>query len=120
MQAFNFQLFTSRLSVLNFLDVSHNKLCSLPDTLWCAPRLRELNASNNALSVLPAVVSMQFRPSISLSEIEPPELLLHSDLYTKRSNLSTDDSLSIGGRNDDSNITAHGLKRWIFVAFVIE
>ncbi|KAL3998140.1 Ankyrin repeats (3 copies) family protein [Acanthocheilonema viteae] len=104
------ELFTSRLPVLNFLDVSHNKLCSLPETLWFAPRLRELNVSNNVLSVLPAIGSLQFRPSSSLSEIEQPESL-YSDLYTHQSTLSTDDSLSIGGRNDDSNITIHELKR---------
>uniref|UniRef100_A0A915PJA2 non-specific serine/threonine protein kinase n=1 Tax=Setaria digitata TaxID=48799 RepID=A0A915PJA2_9BILA len=103
-------LFTSRLSVLNFLDVSHNNLYSLPETLWFAPRLRELNVSNNSLSVLPAIGCQQFRPSSSLSENEKPESV-HSDLYTHQSTLSTDDSLSIGGRNDDSNITVHELKR---------
>lgn len=96
--------------MLNFLDVSHNKLCSLPETLWSASRLRELNVSNNILSVLPAIGFLQFRPSSSLSETEQPESL-YSDLYTHQSNLSTDDSLSIGGRNDDSNITIHELKR---------
>uniref|UniRef100_A0A8R1XUT2 non-specific serine/threonine protein kinase n=1 Tax=Onchocerca volvulus TaxID=6282 RepID=A0A8R1XUT2_ONCVO len=104
------ELFSSRLPVLNFLDVSYNKLYSLPETLWFAPRLRELNVSNNALSVLPAVGSLQFRPSNSLSETEKPESL-YSDLYTHQSTLSTDDSLSVGGRNDDSNITIHELKR---------
>nr|CDP90956.1 Bm6044, isoform b [Brugia malayi] len=104
------ELFTNKLSMLNFLDVSHNKLCSLPETLWSASRLRELNVSNNILSVLPAIGFLQFRPSSSLSETEQPESL-YSDLYTHQSNLSTDDSLSIGGRNDDSNITIHELKR---------
>lgn len=102
--------------MLNFLDVSHNKLCSLPDSLWFAPRLRELNVSNNALSVLPAIGSLQFRPSSSLSEIEQPESL-YSDLYTHQSTLSTDDSLSIGARNDDSNITVHELKRCLKIDF---
>uniref|UniRef100_A0A0R3RFC1 non-specific serine/threonine protein kinase n=1 Tax=Elaeophora elaphi TaxID=1147741 RepID=A0A0R3RFC1_9BILA len=104
------ELFTNRLPVLSFLDVSHNKLCSLPETLWFAPRLRELNVSNNVLFVLPAIGSLQFRPSSSLSEIEQPESL-YSDFYTHQSTLSTDDSLSISGRNDDSNITIHELKR---------
>ncbi|EFO25986.1 TKL/LRRK protein kinase [Loa loa] len=104
------ELFTSRLPMLNFLDVSHNKLCSLPETLWFAPRLRELNVSNNTLTVLPAVGSLQFRPSSSLSEIEQPESF-YSDLYTHQSTLSTDDSLSVNGRNDESNITIHELKR---------
>ncbi|KAM3721655.1 Leucine-rich repeat serine/threonine-protein kinase [Dirofilaria immitis] len=104
------ELFTSRLPMLNFVDVSHNKLCSLPETLWFAPRLRELNASNNVLFVLPVVRSLQPRPSSSLSEIEQSESL-YSGLYTHQSTLSTDDSLSIGGRNDDSNITVHELKR---------
>lgn len=96
--------------MLNFLDVSNNKLRTLPETLWFAPRLRELNVSNNALSVLPAISCLQFRPSSSLSETEQPESL-YSDLYTHKSTLSTDDSLSISGRNDDSNITIHELKR---------
>lgn len=96
--------------MLNSLDVSHNKLYSLPETLWFAPRLRELNVSNNVLSVLPAVGSLQFRSSSSLSEIEKPESL-YSDLCTHQSTLSTDDSLSINGRSDDSNITIHELKR---------
>ncbi|CAG9533559.1 unnamed protein product [Cercopithifilaria johnstoni] len=104
------ELFTSRLPMLNFLDVSYNKLYFLPETLWFAPRLRELNVSNNVLSMLPAVGSFQFRPSSSLSEIERPESL-YSDLCTYQSTLSTDDSLSISGRNDDTNITVHELKR---------
>ncbi|VDK83805.1 unnamed protein product [Litomosoides sigmodontis] len=105
---YHFQLFTSKLPALNFLNVSHNNLRSLPETLWFAPRLRELNVSNNVLSVLPAVGSLQFRSSSNLSEIEKPESF-YSDFCTHQS--TTDDSLSINGRNDDSNITVHELKR---------
>ncbi|VDN03509.1 unnamed protein product [Thelazia callipaeda] len=102
--------FTTRLPMLSFLDVSHNELNSLPETLWFAPRLRELNVSNNALSVLPAVGSSQPRPPSSISGNDQPESV-HSDAHTNQSTLSTDDSLSTGGRNDDSNITVHELKR---------
>ncbi|VDN19130.1 unnamed protein product [Gongylonema pulchrum] len=102
--------FTSRMPVLCFLDVSHNKLSTLPDTLWLAPRLRELNLSNNKLSVLPAIGSSQLRPSSSLSGSDQPGSN-HSETRTYHSTVSTDDSISIGGRIDDSNITVHELKR---------
>ncbi|VDN18660.1 unnamed protein product [Gongylonema pulchrum] len=102
--------FTSRMPVLCFLDVSHNKLSTLPDTLWMAPRLRELNLSNNKLSVLPAIGSSQLRPSSSLSGSDQPGSN-HSETRTYHSTVSTDDSISIGGRIDDSNITVHELKR---------
>lgn len=98
------------MPALSFLDVSHNKLTALPDTLWLAPRLRELNLSNNSLSVLPAIGSSQLRPSSSLSGSDQPGSN-QSETRTYHSTMSTDDSLSINGRIDDSNITVHELKR---------
>ena len=45
--------FFSSLKSLTCLDVSNNKLLSLPYELWSASKLKELNASFNLLSELP-------------------------------------------------------------------
>ena len=41
------------LPVLQHLDVSNNKLSSLPYKMWTAPKLRELNVALNLLHDLP-------------------------------------------------------------------
>ncbi|VDK18526.1 unnamed protein product [Anisakis simplex] len=56
------QIFSSRLPNLSMLDVSHNQLISLPETLWLAPRLRELNASNNLLMAIPQSARVSSHP----------------------------------------------------------
>lgn len=104
------QIFSSRLPNLNCLDVSYNKLASLPDTVWMAPRLRELNASHNSLTTMPAVAGCSLRAGTRLSANDNKESSL-SDARSFHSTVSTEDSLSIGGRIDDPNITVHELKR---------
>lgn len=42
------------LPALEIMDVSNNKLQSLPENLWRAPKLKELNASFNLLCDLPS------------------------------------------------------------------
>ncbi|KHN76857.1 Leucine-rich repeat serine/threonine-protein kinase 1 [Toxocara canis] len=104
------QIFSSRLPNLGVIDVSFNKLTHLPDTVWMAPRLRELNVANNCLSAIPAVAGCSLKPvnRLSASDFRDGSL---AESKTFHSTVSTDDSLSISGRIDDPNITIHELKR---------
>uniref|UniRef100_A0A9J2PYQ2 non-specific serine/threonine protein kinase n=1 Tax=Ascaris lumbricoides TaxID=6252 RepID=A0A9J2PYQ2_ASCLU len=104
------QVFSSRLPNLSTIDVSFNKLTHLPDTVWMAPRLRELSVANNCLSAMPTVAGCTLRPANRLSSNDFRDGSI-SESRTFHSTVSTDDSLSISGRIDDPNITIHELKR---------
>lgn len=73
-----------------------------------APKLHELNVSNNLLINLPVVTAPLSRP---VSHLSASGIL---DNQQPDNNASTDDSISIGGRIDDSNITFHELKRFYY------
>uniref|UniRef100_A0A915AF19 non-specific serine/threonine protein kinase n=1 Tax=Parascaris univalens TaxID=6257 RepID=A0A915AF19_PARUN len=104
------QVFSSRLPNLSTIDVSFNRLTHLPDTVWMAPRLRELSVANNCLSAMPTVAGCTLRPANRLSSNDFRDGSI-SESRTFHSTVSTDDSLSISGRIDDPNITIHELKR---------
>lgn len=104
------KVFSSRLPNLSTIDVSFNKLTHLPDTVWMAPRLRELSVANNCLSAMPTVAGCTLRPANRLSSNDFRDGSI-SESRTFHSTVSTDDSLSISGRIDDPNITIHELKR---------
>lgn len=59
---------------------------------------------------MPAMISSFLKPDNNQTECDR-----HNDSNAHQSAVSTDDSLSIGGRMDDSNITVHELKRLEFI-----
>ena len=103
-----FQIFSSCLPSLTCLDVSFNKLGTLPETIWSAPRLREFNVSHNFLKVIPAVTGCASRLSPNLCDARD---LLPSSVRSNRSAVSTDDSSSNFDHDEDANITVHQLRR---------
>jgi Leucine-rich repeat (LRR) protein len=56
LEAISSEVFT-HLPNLQALDVSHNKLTSLPLSMWMAPKLKDLNVSCNRLRSLPSWIN---------------------------------------------------------------
>ncbi|CAJ0570985.1 unnamed protein product, partial [Mesorhabditis spiculigera] len=61
LEALSAQLLSTLPSLAN-LDISHNKITHLPESIWLCPALKELNAAHNSLSALP---SLQNRARLS-------------------------------------------------------
>lgn len=104
-----FQIFSVCFPCLSCLDVSYNKLASLPDTLWAAPHLKEFNASNNLLKVIPTVTNVS---NLSPSHSSDGKENLPQDACSLKSTISTEDASSSGARNDEVNVTVHELRRF--------
>lgn len=93
--------FFSSLRSLTCLDISNNKLQSLPFEMWSAPKLKELNVAFNMLSELPMHEELQDMSSDHDNDSVTSDNLSETNIDLDSSdNTSLDDSTrSIQSRN---------------------